>query len=274
MTAGATYATQAWMLRVVTHPEGVDAGFAAARDEGLLPDGVTAPEEVVLPGRMTAAERLHVYGYAYFARLLDILEADHPTVDHLLGDRARETFKAFLVERPSTSYTLGHLSRGLPDWLRARGLALEADVAAVERALDEVIDRPAEPAIPHADLAAVPRDRWADLRLRPSSSLLLFPLRFPVNALISAVRDDEPVVRAEPAGAPLWGCVHRQVFTPWRREIDGLQHALLATLVEGGTLGDALGAALEVPGADAQELLGSLGAWFEEWMGDGMFVAL
>lgn len=270
-----TRQTQLWMLRVVTHPDGEGAGFAAAREEGLLPPGVTSMDDLVLPGlEMTAAERLHVYAYAYFARLLDILEAEYPVVCGLLGARARGVLKNFLVENPSTTYTLGGLSIGFPEWVAAREGGFAGALARVERAMEEVIDPPSEAPLPHAALTAIPMKEWADLRLRPTSSLMLFPLSHPVNAWMNAVkRGEEPEV-PEAAAEPLFGCVHRQGFTPWRREIDAVQHALLATLQDGGTLGEALEAALDVPGADPQDLLGSLGGWFEDWMGDGMFVAL
>ena len=275
VTPPAVEAIQVWMLRMVTHPDGVEAGFSAARAEGLLPESVERTEDLVTPGpQQSATERLHVYAYAYFARLLDILEAEYPATLALLGDRGREALKAFLVEHPSRAYTLGRLSLGFPQWLAAREGALAGDVARVERALEEVIDAVAEAPLPHAALAAIPMEEWGDLPLRPTSSLMLFPLTRRVGPLMNALQRGEPVVAPPPSPTPVYGCVHRQGFSPWRRDLDGVQYALLAALQGGATLGEALEAALAVEDADPESLLGSLGGWFEDWMGDGLFVGL
>ena len=275
MSAPETARTQIWMLRMVTHPDGVEAGFAAARDEGLLPPGIVDPADLVVPGdRMTAVERLHVYGYAYFARLLDVLEDEYPVACALIGDGARDLLKRFLVEHPSRTYTLGRLSVGFPDWVEEHAGACVSDVARIERALEEVIDAVTEDPLAHEALTAIPMEDWAALHLRPSASMVLFPLRHRVNAVMNAHKRGEELVLPSPSPEPLFGCVHRQGFTPWRREVNAVQHALLATLRAGGTLGDALEAALDVEGADPQALLGSLGDWFADWMGDGLFAAI
>ena len=65
---------QSWMQGVITHPDGILAGVNSGVSQELIPVNEQSLDSVI--GRSTSlgsAERLAVYGNAYFARLLECL---------------------------------------------------------------------------------------------------------------------------------------------------------------------------------------------------------
>ena len=267
------------MLRVVTHPDGVDAGVLAASAEGLLPDGAERLEDVV-PGndRLTAAEQLHIYAFAYFDRIIEVLAGELPAVQHLLGeDVFFEEMKRYLGEHPSSTWTLDRVGASMAEWLARRADEVEdgarwrvaVDIARVERAMDAVWDEPFAGPVTYEALASFPHDRWPDARLRTIPALRLLSLQHPVTALMNAARDGEDTELPEPE--PAWMCVYRDDAKRWRFPLDREQHCLLAALHRGHTLGAAIGEVAQLDGTDIGALMGSLGEWFREWMGSGLF---
>lgn len=269
---------QRWMLAVVTHPEGVEAGWAAAVAGGLLPEGVRELREVV-PGnaRLTPTEQLHVYGYAYFARLADILAEEYPGVETLLGEADFEdACRHFLHAHPSASYTLGKLSRPFAGWLRSEGERLDiprlrfaAAVAEVERAMEDVWDAPYQDPITADELASVPPSGWADLRMDLIAACRLLALDHPIGEFMEAVREEREWERPEPA--PAWVVVYRQGSRRFRVPIAREQHDLLAAIGGGATLGGALEAAAMADGADVALMMSSVGAWLRDFASWGLF---
>ncbi len=270
-------ALQRWMLAVVTHPDGVEAGWAS-----VAPPGGARELRELVPGndRLTPTEQLHVYGFAYFERLIDILIEEYPGVQAAVGEGAfRSLCRAFLVDCPSTSWTLNRLSAPFPGWLEGRGaalgdarLAFAASVASVERAMDEVWDAPFEDPVSADALAAVPADGWADLRLRTTAAMRLLTLDHPVSAFMNAVRREEPFEIADPE--PAWVLVHRRDLVRYRLPLVREQHDLLAALTAGATLGEALEAAAGREGADVGRMMASVGDWLRDLAARGIFVGL
>jgi len=275
-----------WMLEVVSHPEGVEAGFAAARSKGLLPPGTSVLEDVV-PGnaRLGAVEQLAIYAHMYFGRIGDVLAEEFPTVVELFGrERFEALTRSYLVEHPSTSWTLDRVGLAFSAYLAARAAAvgeLDGDserlsfasaLARVERAMDQVWNDPFEEALPYDELAAVPIERWETARLEPVSALRLLEVSHPVGPYMNAVLDGE--APPLPSPEPSWLVVFRRGRRRYRLPLDRQQFVLLSALRDGETLGDALEATLAVPGASVEQLLPSLGGWFQDWMGRGLFRAL
>lgn len=270
---------ETWMLRVVTHPDGVDAGFEAAQREGLLPPGTTALSDLVPPNdRLGAAEQLHVYAFAYFDRLIDVLRAEYPTVEFLLGDdRFWALAKDFITEQPSRTYTLNRVGIPFAGWLAARAgddprLAFAVDLACVERAMDEVWDRAAEEPVAYEAVQALAPDDWGRAHLRPIGALELFELGHPVSGFMNGVIRGE--LTEVPAPEPAWVCVYCTERGRFRMPISFEQHGVLSALVGGATLGEAIEAAATAEGADVPAMLAGLGEWFRDWTGRGLFMAV
>ena len=68
------------------HPEGAEAGLRSQAAHRLLPAAARDPSAVVLPSKqLSAVERLEIYAHMYFARLVEVMEAEYPSVRQLLG---------------------------------------------------------------------------------------------------------------------------------------------------------------------------------------------
>src|ERR1700736_3403699 len=110
---------QRWMQAAVMHPEGVVHGMNSAEARRHIDAGADEAETVLTRSKaLTAAERLAVYGSAYFARLLECMREEFPATAHALGEELFDSFAAaYLQECPSRSYTLCQLGGRFPGFL-------------------------------------------------------------------------------------------------------------------------------------------------------------
>ncbi len=272
-------ALETWMLRIVTHPGGVDAGFEAAQSEGLLPAGTSSLDDLVPPNdRLSAGEQLHVYAFAYFDRITDVLRGEYPSVELLLGPaRFGSLARDFITEQPSRTYTLNRVGVPFSSWLAERAgddplLSFAIDLSLVERALDEVWDCKAEAPVAYEALQVIPPDRWDRVRLDTIDALQLFELRHPISAFMNGVMRGD--LDGVPEPEPSWVCVYCTLAGRYRIPLSFEQHALLSSLVDGATLGEAIEAAATSEGADVPAMLAGLGGWFRDWTERGLFRAV
>jgi hypothetical protein len=157
----------------------------------------------------------------------------------------------------------------IPDHLRP----FLADLARLERAVDEVYDAAPSPLLDSEVLPAIPEDRWADARLEPIAALRLLALDFPVNGYYErALTEGDSACTVIPGRMRCWLVVwRRNADQVWRADLDRWQYTLLASLDEGCTLGRALERCLALPGVVARELQAELSTWFADWTADGLF---
>ena len=216
------------------------------------------------PGpKLSSSERVAIYRRAYWARLVEVLHDDFPTLAHALGEEAFDVLACeYLARFPSESADLAMLGRNVAAHCRSQGLAFAADVATLEWAIVEVIHSPlAPPSNALAVLAAMPSERWGELRFEPGSASRVVELEHPANAYWQAVAD-----RTSPSvPAPEWSCtaIYRQAFTVWRWDIDRAMARVLLPLLRGASLAEAL--------ANADESA-NVGAWFREWTTRGLLI--
>ncbi len=172
---------QRWMQSVITHPAGIEAGVRSDASRDVFDLSASRLDEVVLPSqRLSSADRLRVYGNAYFARLLECLRAEFPAMVKALGEEAFDGLAfGYLLEHPSRSDTLTHLAAKLPEYLQQTRPSREAsehgvdsneeqhsdfadlliDLARLERTYSEVFDGagPENEASPRFDVGW---DQW------------------------------------------------------------------------------------------------------------------
>jgi hypothetical protein len=231
---------------------------------------------VVLPSKsLTSIERLGIYAHMYYARLLEILVAEYPTTQQVLGERAFERACQKFVERnPSKHRTLNLLSERFPDFL-ARHLPpgnrskLAVDVARIERAMEDVFDAPQAEPLTAAEFAAIGADEWHRVRLRVIPALRLLKLRFPANDYMSATRGGEKPRTPRPRVT--FAIVYRRGFQVYRRDQAAGQFKLVAALARGRTLEEAVRSSISGRDGNADKLAATLGAWFREWAAAGIF---
>lgn len=267
---------QRWMQALITNPGGVRCGLRNPGDSRILPYTNENLEELVLPSKqLDAVERLSIYGNMYFSRLIEILAEEFPTVQHLFGTELfDEVVKDYVTRHPSTHYSLTRLGSKFPAYLADEAddipdREFAADVATVERAMEDVFDaRRVEP-IQFEDLTAIPIDRWGDVRLQTIPALRLLQLKYPVNTYISAVREDRHM--DIPVAASAYVAVYRHNYRVWRIDLDAQRFTLLDALHRGKSLGSALDLCGSLPETDPASLMDAVSGWFREWTSEGLF---
>lgn len=265
-----------WVQEVITHPDGVGAGAASRPAEEAL---ATTVESVVLPSAtLSASERIGIYAGMYYLRLIEVLDGDFPGLKAVLGsDAFLALLHEYVAAHPSRHYSLNMLGAQLAAYVREERAELPhaaflAELAELERALQEAFDAPAAEPLSTDELLAIPADRWAATHLVTSPSLRLFEFEHPINAWYVAFKEGDAGPVPEPV--PSWTAVYRKEFRVWRASLTHARFELLSAIHDGATLGDALERAAATPGTDPDELAASVGAWFQDWAGDGIFVAI
>jgi len=280
---------QRWFQAVVTHPEGIDGGAASEEAQRLIRLKRGELEAVIRRSRnLTAAERLSIYANAYYARLLECLASYYPVLQRAVGEEVFASFAfEYLQHYPSRSYTLDRLGEsfarflaetrpeepaelGWPDFL--------VDLAVLEWNVTRVFDGPGvehQPLLTPEALQAVPPERFGEARLAPVPCLRLLEFRHPVNAYFTAVRqapEGEEVPIPEPALERV--ALSRRDFVVRRFALTAPQHALLAKVLAGGTVGEALVTAAAASDLDDDALAAELRSWFRTWAAEGFFLSV
>jgi len=262
---------QRWMQAVIVHPGRVDDALAAAADE------VPAERigEVILPSRtLTPAERLDVYHGMYLLRMEEALASDYPALKHFLGDEGFfDLVRDYVQVHPSKSFSLNPLGYHLPEFVKtATGLKRPDfchELAQLELAVAQAFDGPETARIGEAAIAAVPPEAWETARLAPVATFYLLSFRYPVNDYLQTVLDDNhdhPKARLKDQ----WIAVYRRDYVVYRLDLTRAAHDLLADLVRGTPLGDAIGKALKTGGRRAPSEH-ELFRWFRQWVSVGVF---
>jgi len=250
-------------------------------------DGVAAARGIdlrLLPSpQLGARERLGIYANAVYLRFLGVLRGDFRGVVAAVGDEPFAALaRAYVARHPPSSFTLNDLGARFPAWLAReaprgawRAIAAPrpfvAEVALLERTVDELFHARHAAAAPTAALASLRPAQWARARFERIPASRLLALRWPVDPWLQSLYDGKP--QPLPARGASWLLVHRRDGRVWRTRLTALQHRLLTALARGARLSDAL----ERVARDAEEralLLANVGRWFSEWSGDGLFAAI
>lgn len=269
---------QRWLQAAIVDPAtATPSSFTAQQVENVLTASPT----------QTAAERLAIYQRSYQLRLLECLRAVFPALRQALGEPLFERFAGdYLQRHPPASYTLALLAADFPAYLAATrpdaGLPEEerapwadflVELAAVELAVQEVYDGEGleETALPEADeiVALAPSELLAR-RFVASPSLRLLHFAFPVHDFVAAVHRGEGPALPPPRATPL-AIVRRD----WRVRLWPLfeqQHAVLAALAGGATLGEAAAAASRGPWDTIDPAV--LRSWLRGWLVERFFAAV
>ena len=266
-------AMQRWMQEVVVHPGRVGAAVGAPGAAEIVPADAIA--DVILPSAtLDPVERVGIYHGMYLLRMQDALGADYPALQHYLGDRFPAFVAAYVQSHPSRSYTLNRLGDHVPAFVAGSPLvprrAFAAELARVELAMTEAFDAAETPALSAEQIGAVPEDAWEHAVLRPVASLRLLALRYPVSPWLDATHDEDhhhPAIRRQDA----WMVVHRRDYQVYRQDVTRDAHDLLASLVAGTPLGEAIAARLQSRRrVDPDQLF----RWFRQWVSSGVFAAV
>lgn len=265
---------ESWMYSVITHPNGAEAGINA--NSTLNNEQALKLEQTVLPSdELTSLDRISIYANMYFWRLIEVISNEYPTVSHVLGEELfNKVVKDYVTHHPSTYYNLNQLSKKFPLYLLTEAMDIPhqefvAAVATVERAMEDVFDERHIERIPIETLQRIPDEKWADIRLQFNPALYLLKLDYPVNAYMTAVRENRHMDIPKPEKT--FVVVYRCNYKVWRDDLDQDRYLLLSRLKGGETLGAALEACALLPGFNIDKLSANLGEWFKEWTSEEFF---
>ena len=275
---------QRWVQEVITNPDGIVAGVESQLARQQIDIDASQIEQVVERStRLGSAERLAVYGDAYFARLIECLGEEFPATRYALGE---ETFGSFalgyIAHSPSGSYSLGFLGErfaqyltdtrpddvpkpGWPDFL--------IDLATLERTYAEVFDGPGPENLDTLKpecLQSVSLDRVGEIRFVPVPSLRLLEASFPVHEYVTAVRRNQSPKIPMPVETLL--VITRREYVVRRGTVSRPEFQLLRAIIDGNTLGQAIELAAEsMPNGSDDEFAANLSKWFQHWAAAGWF---
>jgi hypothetical protein len=269
------------MQSVLQHPAGSEAD--------VLPQ-ISAVIEPT--SKQTSEDRLQVYCNAYYARLLDCLREEFGALHRFLGQDVFDGLAiAYLEQYPSRSYTLAELGAHFPQFLaesRDKFGELEAadsgdspswvqfliDLATLERIQSEVFDGPGTEGlqlITPDDLKCIAPENWSQVRLAAAPCLRLLTLKYPVHDYIKASRLDPETPLPEPA--PTWLAITRRHYVLRRISLDQQEFEVLRRLIDGATIGQALGA-VTLENHSLESFLHDIERWFQSWTQEGFFASI
>lgn len=274
---------QQWMQAVITHPAGADAGLSTPEAQSQIATSPSDVEQIIEPSRrQSSIERLEVYANAYYARLIECLQAEFPVFRQTVGDDLFAEFAVDYLRRyPSQSYTLGELGARFVRFLtETRPVPQDAadwsdfliDLARLERTLSEVFDGPGcetKPPLGLAEILAIDPKLWPQVRLTPAPCLRLLALRFPLNDYYTVIKsgNEAPL----PQAAESWIAITRRDYVVRRYGLSRPQFILLTELERGQTVGEAIVAAAAVYPGEIDQLDVDLRDWFRTWAAAPMF---
>jgi hypothetical protein len=245
--------------------------------------------------RLTSFERLEIYNRQYWWRLMSSMAEDFPGLQAVLGNRRFEALcKAYLIARPSRSFTLRNLGRDLESWLTRNSQwarskqAIALDMVRLEWADIDAFDGAAEPPLKPAEIA---KSATGNLRLRLQPYIHLLELRYPVDALVQEIKkfnnDTEflsnafrerrkrkrvsAVAKLKPS--TIYLAVHRIDYSVYFRRMSAEEYSLLLAIQSGKTLSQAVTSTFARKSNMSAADLSHVSAWFQDWSNLGWFCA-
>jgi len=248
---------QHWLLSAITSPSEIARSDVAST---ILPSHNQSP-----------TDRLAIYQHAYLARLLEVLRELFPCTRFAVGDELFDQFAAgYLAAHPPHSYTLARLA---DQWVEYLDTSRPADwgrfvveLARLEQKIDRIFDAPGPENLPPFTL---PDDADPSLKLSFVPGFELIAFDFPASCFYTAWKAGEQP--SWPDERPQFIALLRRDYIVRRYELTKSQYDLLVALHRGDCLGDALSAASPSAKVNADELAGSVGAWFQFWAANQFF---
>lgn len=212
--------------------------------QALLDPEAAIPAGVIDPMGRPAPKRFAVYRNNVATGLGNVLEAAFPAVKSLVGDDFfRAMALAFLRQHPPQGRIMMLYGAEFPSFIKgfapAASLGYLPDVARLEQALRESYHSADATALSAAVIAAIPQQRWPDLRLHLSPALRVIRSDWPILSIWRAALKSGPApqMRAETV------VVLRPEFDPEPQLLPPGGAAFVAGLQAGLSFQDALAGA-------------------------------
>lgn len=219
-----------------------------------------AADNILPSSQMTADERLAVYQRAYLARLVECLRAEFPMLCRALGQELFDAFATgYLVQHPSTSYTLADLGQKLPDYLRSTHPRDEtcawyealAELAELEWVTNEVFNGSGVEQDPAIDVAMFAPETWNSLRVTLAPCVRLLELDYPIHDYYQRLHSNSDTT--PPMAETTFLVVSRRDYTVRHRAVGKLEFKLLRSLQCGSSIEQSIAAVIDTTTSDVDE---------------------
>ena len=279
---------QEWMQTVITHRDGVAAGIDSPTAKSLFDVSPADVARIIEPSsQLDSIDRLAVYGNAYYARLLECLRDEFPSLCKAIGESAFDGLAfGYLQQHPSRSYTLAELGARFPAYLsesrpddgepRPNWTDFLIELAELERTYAEVFDGPGpekNPVLDSVKIQQMDQATWGQARLVIVPWLRLKSFQYPVHEFASAVRVHGELPAA-PAPTPTYLAVTRREYVVRRVPLNAAQFELLSALAGRAAIVDAIASAAERFEGELSEFGAAIRRWFFDWTAAGFFAEI
>jgi hypothetical protein len=186
----------------------------------VLADGPQEPKDVLLG----------LYRDAYILRLIEFVQNDHALLHSYVGDAYFDQLaRAYAAANPSHTRNARYFCERLPTFLASAapydGHPQLAELAALEKALNDAFDAADAPALSVSDLAALPPDDWPDLVLAAHPSAIRLDQHTNAADIWMALNNDNKPPQPEPLAEPSRILVWRQDAAKFR--VLGVEEAMM-----------------------------------------------
>jgi hypothetical protein len=278
-------ALQQWFMTVISHPRALTTGIRQAQAPLLRPasartNTLTSELERIITRSPFGSELegLHIYHYAYRARLIECLRDDFPSLVYALGEKKFvQLAQRVINNHPSHSPDLNNFGHHLVQYVAKRNAqcahrAFIAELAQLEWAMVEVLHAQAAPVLSADALQKIPPQQWENLVFTPSATAVLLTTEYPVNIFLQHYRDDkQPPIPPRKRSTTV---IYRQGYSVWRMDLTRPMAAILSALFAGKSLGQALETlnyTTAKPDREAQA--NHVMTWFSTWVQGGIFLS-
>lgn len=264
---------QRWMQSVIEHPGSNDEAWKSEQAQKELPFEEAYAN--VLPSKsLSPVERIEIYRRMFFLRMTESMTIDYPGVHHVLGEKEfdRVVAEEYIKKYPSHSYTLNHLGRQFPQFIRESDLPNREflyDLARLELSVTAIMDADESALLKKQEIADVPPEKWESAKLIPITALELMGFEFNVCEYLDAVLEESetPAIKNE----KIFAVVYRRNYRMFWDEITEPQYVLLNALVSGKAFGESIVLLADRFSGHREDLQRNLFEWFNEWVSSGYF---
>ena len=182
-----------------------------------------------------APSRLAVYQHGYRIRLRDALKSEFDGLCCMAGQGSDALLDAYVTVHPSPYYNIRWYGAGLAGFLDStrRDKPQLAEMARLDWAISTAFDAADEPSIDMTELATVPPEAWANLRLLSQANLQLLSCTCNVDAFRRAADRGAERPHLRRFVTPHFILVWRHAMSVHYRRLDADEHQVLAAAQRG-----------------------------------------
>lgn len=243
--------------------------------KAVLDGGPPRSGELCSDERASASTRLAIYQDGYRIRLRDALATEYPGLALMAGRRFRTLLESYVEAHPSGHYNIRWHGAGLAAFLEYglpwRSKPALAEMATLDWAISTVFDAADEAQIGPADLAAVPADAWAGLRLHPQKRLQLLAAHHNVETFRRAADREESRPRLRRCGKPRHMLVWRQDVTVHYRVLKADERSALTGAINGESFSALCERLAECH--DAETAMPRMAGLLHQWLSSGLIAS-